>query len=124
MALLAQRFKQGLDGTPIAFAAVLIGLEPGRQRFGEPIEFAHRHPLRLLGLDHLALAQPGFDGVSCQAGTPLDLFDWKAIAQVHPANLCQCSHVDHSLIHPVQKTSGRPYSRGQNYSEFNNRTYT
>lgn len=65
--------QTGLDGTPIVFAAVLIGLEPGCQRFGEPIESGHRHPLRVLGLDHLALVQPGFDGVSCQAGTPLDL---------------------------------------------------
>ncbi|MFA5549668.1 MAG: hypothetical protein WDA10_14075, partial [Porticoccaceae bacterium] len=30
-------------------------------------------------------------------------FDWKAIAQVHPADLCQCSHVDHSLIPSCSK---------------------
>ena len=117
VALLDQTFVQGLDGAAIAFAAVQVGLEPGRQRFGIAVELGLVHPLGVLGLDHLALAQPSLDGVPCQARAPLDLFDWKAIAQVHPADLCQCSHVDHSLIPSCSKNKQETLLKGSKLGE-------
>src|SRR5690606_11749526 len=117
VALLDQAFVQGLDGAAIVFAAVQVGPEPGRQRFGVAVELGLVDPLGVLRLDHLTLAQPGLDGVPCQARAPLDLFDWKAIAQVHPADLCQCSHVDHSLIPSCSKNKQETLLKGSKLGE-------
>lgn len=59
VALRPQCFKHRLDPTPIALAAVAIGLEPLAQLLFVRIEDAGpRVPLWVLGLGHLAVLEP------------------------------------------------------------------
>lgn len=109
--------EQRLGRPALANASVQVSAQRRLELFCPCIEHAGLRSLGVLRFGHTVLAQPLPRGVPRQSRAPAHLADGQPISQVHPPDLGQHAHADHSCVSLLVHRAGQCVCAGQFFSD-------